>query len=108
MQLGTNEDEATAFTAHAVPQGLCENLINALKLLANQQKGGDSPIQNIIMGLNEKCRERITNGLRSFVASDTCSAVEVGHSRRVHRPVNIVRPKMTGDRSEVQEKERTT
>ena len=29
----------------------CENLINALKLLANQQKDGDSPIQNIVMGL---------------------------------------------------------
>ena len=32
MQLGTNEDEATVFRAHAVPQGLCENFINALKL----------------------------------------------------------------------------
>ena len=50
MQIGTNEDEAKIFRAHAIPQGLCENLINALKLLANQQKDGDSPIQNIIMG----------------------------------------------------------
>ena len=33
------------FRAHAVPQGLCENLVNALKLLANQQREGDSPIQ---------------------------------------------------------------
>ena len=53
--------------AHAIPQGLCENLINALKLLANQQKCGDSPIQNIFMGLKDKCRERITNGLRSLL-----------------------------------------
>ena len=45
LQLGTNEDEATVSRAHAVPQGLCENLINALKLLANKQKDGDSPIQ---------------------------------------------------------------
>ena len=29
------------FRAHAVPQGLCANLNNALKLLANQQEGGD-------------------------------------------------------------------
>ena len=57
--VGTNEDEAKVFRAHAVPQGLCENLINALKLLANQQKDGDSPIENIIVGLKEKCRERI-------------------------------------------------
>ena len=63
------------------PQGLCENLINAFKLLANQQKDGDSPIQNIILGLEEKCRERITNGLRSFITSDNYSAVEVGHLR---------------------------
>ena len=38
VQLGTNGDEAKVFRAHAVQQGLCENLINALKLLANQQK----------------------------------------------------------------------
>ena len=101
MQLGTNEDEAKVFRAHAVPQGLCENLISALKLLASQQKDGDSSLQNIIMGLNEKCRERITNGLRSFIASDTYSAVEVGHLRRGQRSFNVVRPKMNGDRSEV-------
>ena len=32
----TNEDEAKAFRAYAVPQGHCENLNNTLKLLANQ------------------------------------------------------------------------
>ena len=86
MQLGANEDEAKVFRTHAVPQGLCDNLINALKLLANQQKDGDIPIQNIIMGLKEKRRDRITSGLRSFIASDNHSAVEVGHLRRGHRP----------------------
>ena len=30
----------------AVPQGLCGNLNNALKLLANQQEDGDGLIQN--------------------------------------------------------------
>ena len=53
----------------------CENLINALKLLANQQKDGDSPIQNIVKGLREKSRQPVTNGLRSFIASDNDSAV---------------------------------
>ena len=38
--------------------------------------------QNIIVGLKEKCRERIVNGLRSFIAYDNYSAVEVGHLRR--------------------------
>ena len=97
MQPGTYEDEAKVFRAHAVPPALCENLINALKLLANQQKDGESPIQNIIMGLNEKCGERITNGLRSFSASDNYSAVEVGHLRRGQRPFRFVRPKIRGD-----------
>ena len=50
MQLGENEDEAKVLRAHAIPQGLCENLINALKLLANQQKDGDSPIQKHYYG----------------------------------------------------------
>ena len=30
---------------HAVPQGVCDILINALKHLANLQKDGDSPVQ---------------------------------------------------------------
>ena len=75
VELGTNEDEAKVLRAHALPQGLCDNLINALKLLANQQKDGDSPIQNIVKGLKEKCRELITNGLRSFIALDNYSVV---------------------------------
>ena len=54
-----------------------ENLINALKLLANKQRDGDSLIQNIFTGLREKNRERITDGLRSFIAQDTHCAVEV-------------------------------
>ena len=44
VQLGTNANEAKVFRAHAAPQGPCDTLINALKLLANQQKDGDSPI----------------------------------------------------------------
>ena len=66
VQLGTGANEAKVFKAHAAPQWSCGNLINARKL-ANQQTDGDSPIQNIIMGLKEKCKERITNGLRSFI-----------------------------------------
>ena len=37
--------QAKVFKAHAAPQGVRENVINALKLLASQQKDGDSPIQ---------------------------------------------------------------
>ena len=34
-----------------------------------------------ITGLREKGRERITNGLRNFIAQDNHCAVEVGHLR---------------------------
>ena len=54
VQLGTNEEEANVFRAHAVPQGLCEDVIKALELLANLQSEGESPIQSIVTGLREK------------------------------------------------------
>ena len=45
---GVSASQAKVFKAFAASQGLCENLINALKLLANQQKDGDSRIQSIV------------------------------------------------------------
>ena len=41
MQTGDGIEQAKVFKAHAVPQDLCANLVNALKLLANQQEEGD-------------------------------------------------------------------
>ena len=41
VQTVASASKAKVFKAHAVPQGLCENLINALKLLANQEKEGE-------------------------------------------------------------------
>ena len=41
VQTGDSIEQAKVFKAHAVPQGLCANLINAMKLLANQQEDGD-------------------------------------------------------------------
>ena len=38
VQTTASASQAKVFKAQAVPQGLCENLINPLKLLANQQK----------------------------------------------------------------------
>ena len=70
VQLGTKANEAKVFKVHAAPHRLCENLINALKLLANQQKDGDSPIQSIVTGLHERTRKGIMDGLRSFIDID--------------------------------------
>ena len=41
VQTGESFEQAKVFKAHAVPQGLCANLINALKMLAKQQEDGD-------------------------------------------------------------------
>ena len=55
VQTGESFEEAKVFKAHAVPQGLCANLVNALKLLANQQENGDGLPQNIVTNL---CKEQ--------------------------------------------------
>ena len=56
IQVAVNANEAKVFRAHAPPSGLCGNLINALKLLAHQQKDGCSPRQSIVTGLHERSR----------------------------------------------------
>ena len=75
--------------------GLCDNLINALRLLANQQINGDSPIQSIVTGLHERSRRGIMDGLRSFIQADNLSAVDVGHSRQGTNPLHVRKPKFS-------------
>ena len=70
------------FKAHAAPLGLCDNLINALKLLANQQRDGDSPNQSIVTGLHERSRRGIMDGLRTFIQADNHTAVDTGDLRQ--------------------------
>ena len=80
VHLGTSSNAAMVFKARAAPQGLCDNLINALKLLANQQRDdGNCPIQSIVTGLHERSRKGIMDWLRSFIEADNHSAVDVGH-----------------------------
>ena len=47
VQTGDSIDQAKVFKEHAVPQGLCAHLINALKLIANQQ--GDREFKKKIL-----------------------------------------------------------
>ena len=51
VQTGDSIEQAKVFKAHAVPQGLCANLITALKLLANQQEDGGGLLQHIVKNL---------------------------------------------------------
>ena len=70
VQTGESVNQAKVFKAHAVPQGLCGNLINALKLLANQQEDGESLIQNIVTNLCEVSRKGLAEGLGNFIQVD--------------------------------------
>ena len=74
VQTGDSAGQVKVFKAHAVPQGLCENLINAPKLLADHQKDGDSPIQSIVSC--ERSRTEIVKDLRNFIKVDNHCALE--------------------------------
>ena len=50
--------------------GLCANMINALKLLANQQEDEDGLIQNIVTNLGVRSWKGLTDGLRDFIRVD--------------------------------------
>ena len=81
VQTGEGVNQAKVFKALAVPQGLCGNLINALKLLANQQEDGDVLIQNIVTNLCEVSTKGLTESLRKFKQIDNHRALEVAHLR---------------------------
>ena len=97
MQLGVNANEAKVLKAHAAPLELCDNLINALKLLANQQKDGDSPIQSIVTGLHERSRKGIMEKLRSFIKEDNHCALDVGRLSKGKRPFKVQKPNFSED-----------
>ena len=82
VQPGDSIDQAKVFKAHAVPQGLYANLINALKLLANQQEDGDGLLQNIVKDQGKESRKGLTDGLRKFIRNDHERALEVGYLDR--------------------------
>ena len=77
VQTGDSAIQAKVFKAHAVPQSVCENVINALKLLANQQKDCDSPTQSIVTGFCERSRKGIMEGLRNLIDVENHSALNV-------------------------------
>ena len=93
VQTGEKVNQAKVFRAHAVPQGFCGNLINALKLLANQQEDGDGLIQNIVTNLCEGSRKGLTEGLREFIQVDNHRALEVGHLSEGLGTFTVRRPK---------------
>ena len=51
IQDSADPREAKVFRAHTVPEGMCDNLTNSLKLLTHQQKDGDTPVGKVVTGL---------------------------------------------------------
>ena len=78
IQASKDRNEAKVFRAQAPPKGTCENLVNALKLLANHQQNGDSPVNMMVQGFSEKCRLSTMDELRRFITVENNEAVKVG------------------------------
>ena len=71
MQDGKDSSEARVFrVAHVPPRGACEDIVYALKLLANSEAGGNNLTDSIFEGWLEQSRHRITCELRRFIKAD--------------------------------------
>ena len=93
VQTGESVNQAKVFKAYAVPQGLCGNLINALKLLANQQENGGGLIQNIVTNLSTRGAGRVSQrGWEKSYKIDNHRASEVGHLREGLGSFEVRRP----------------
>ena len=92
VQRGDSIEQAKVFKAHAVPQGLCAKLTNALKWSANQQEDGDGLSQNIVTNLGKESRKGLTGGLREFIIIDNERALDVGYLNRGRGTFEVRKP----------------
>ena len=72
-------------------------MINALKLLANQQRDGDSHVRMIVPGLLERSRRKMFDGLRLTVAVDNSAAARIGDLEKETMSEKVGKPKFTSD-----------
>ena len=103
VQDSMHRRDAKVIRAHAAPQGMCDNLIHALKLLANQQKDGDTPVQMVVQGLQQKSRLRIMDGLRKFISVDDHAAVEIGDLGKNIESKKVLKPMFSTDCEQIPE-----
>ena len=76
-QDNTNLRDAKKICASVAPQEVCDNLVNALQLLANQQTGGDSTVDVPVEGFQERSRLKMMEELRRLITVDN-QAVKIG------------------------------
>ena len=101
VQTGDSIEQDKVCKAHEVPHNFCANLINASKLLANQQEDGDGLLQNIVKNLGKESRKGLTNGLREFIKVDNERALDVGALRRGTGTLEVRKPKAPEGSSDV-------
>ena len=78
VQYSTNRREAKVFRAHAAPQGMCDNLTNSVKVLTNQQKDGDSPVENYCYRCKGKESQRYYGSAQEVHRSEQSQGSEGG------------------------------
>ena len=78
-------------------RGACDNLVSALTLLANRQKGGDNPVNMVLQGLPEKRRLQSMDGLKMSIKVDNHETLTISNQekKQVSRPV--VKPRFTAE-----------
>ena len=69
------------------------NLIDALKLLANQQEDGDGLKQNIVTNLGVKQEKGLAQGLREVIKIDNQRALKVGYLSQGMEKFKVRRPR---------------
>ena len=71
VQTGESFEQAKVFKAHAVPQGLCANLINALKVAGESARRMETvSSESIVTNLGKESRQGLTDGLQEFSKVD--------------------------------------
>ena len=92
IQHSADRRDATVFRSHAAAHGVCDNLVNAFKLLATQQQNGDSLVKVLVVeGLQERNRLKMMEELRND------EAVKIGDLEKTQELLRVVKPMFTGD-----------
>ena len=72
-------------------KGPCDNLVCALKLLADVQIGVGL-VDSIFEGLQERSRYKVTDELRRFILVDNHEVVRIGELEQGSEAMRVVRP----------------
>ena len=92
----TGRREAKVFRAHAPPHGVCDNLVNALELFANQQTGCNSPVDMLVDCVRERRRLKMEE-LRRFITEVNHETGKIGDWEKTLESIPVVKSKFSED-----------